>query len=77
MNRSLIKTFIISYIRIIQIWNLYKHPLSDEVKNNFDMYMNSDNTYFANLQDGGRAVHGMIIIAVFESATILFSCYTI
>lgn len=47
------------------------------VKNNFDMYMNSDNTYFANLQDGGRAVHGMIIIAVFESATILFSCYTI
>ena len=41
------------------------------------MYMNSDDTYFGNLQDGGRAVHGMIIIAVFESATILFSCYTI
>ena len=41
------------------------------------MYMNSDNTYFANLQDGGRAVHGIIIIAVFESATILFSCYAI
>ena len=41
------------------------------------MYMNSDNTYFANLQDEGRAVHEIIIIAVFESATILFSCYTI
>ena len=41
------------------------------------MYMNSDNNYFANLQDGGRAVHGIIIIAAFESATIPFSCYTI
>ena len=49
----------------------------NEVKNNFDIYMDSDSTYFANLQDEGRAVHGMIIIAVFESATILFSCYTI
>ena len=61
----------------MQIWNLYKHPIKDEVKINFDMYMNSDNTYFANLQDGGRAVHGIIIIAAFESATIPFSCYTI